>query len=217
MAIEVQSSVQSHDEAAGKFIGIIVFLLFIAIVLNAIVGMFDVFSDISIISMLLSYIEPYLPLLYFIAFVVSVGCISLIAYSRQNIERIIKEEKDKLYPDIEVVEPLFGMKETPRNPRLEKIEDSVESENPGEWRVAILEADIMLEEMLEAMGYSGDGIGERLKQIEKSDFNSLDSAWEAHKIRNPIAHEGSEFNLTEREATRVVALYKRVFDEFEYI
>ncbi len=75
----------------------------------------------------------------------------------------------------------------------------------------------MLDDMVDAMGYEGEGLGERLKQIERSDFNTLNQAWEAHKIRNNIAHAGSDFTLTQREVRRVIDLYKQVFDEFDFI
>ena len=80
-----------------------------------------------------------------------------------------------------------------------------------------MEADIMLEEMLNKMGYKGNGIGEMLKQIEESDFITLNKAWEAHKVRNNIAHRGGDQVLSKDEAERVVGLYKKVFEEFYYI
>jgi transposase len=67
------------------------------------------------------------------------------------------------------------------------------------------------------MGYMQESIGEKLKSIEPSDFTNIENAWEAHKIRNTIAHEGSEFLINEREAKRVIGLYESVFREFEYI
>jgi len=72
-------------------------------------------------------------------------------------------------------------------------------------------------EMVTNMGYHGDSLGEKLKSVEKSDFTTLDLAWEAHAIRNRIAHEGAAFALTEREAQRVMKLYEDVFREFHYI
>ena len=60
-------------------------------------------------------------------------------------------------------------------------------------------------------------IGEKMKAIEKSDFLSIDLAWEAHKIRNSIAHIGSNFELNEREAKRAIALFETVFREFQII
>lgn len=104
------------------------------------------------------------------------------------------------------------------HPRWEKVREHLSSENPNDWRLAVLEADIILGEMLEKMGYiKGETIGEKLKTIEQSDFNSLDQAWEAHRIRNMIAHGGSDYILTEREAKRVIGLYEQVFKEFRYI
>ncbi len=104
------------------------------------------------------------------------------------------------------------------HPRWEKVLDHLSAENPNEWRLAILEADIILGEMLDKMGYGkGATIGERLKTIEESDFRTIDKAWEAHKARNMIAHEGSDYVLTQREAKRIVSLYEEVFHEFRYI
>jgi hypothetical protein len=104
-----------------------------------------------------------------------------------------------------------------KNERWEAIEEHMASENQNDWRQAIIDADIMLDEMLTRMGYSGATIGDKLKLIEKSDFQTIDEAWEAHKVRNRIAHEGGEFLLNQREARRVVDLYRQVFEEFKLI
>jgi len=95
--------------------------------------------------------------------------------------------------------------------------EHVESANANDWRLAILEADIMLDEFMENLGYHGDTLGEKLKKVEKSDMSSIDKAWEAHKIRNLIAHEGGDFVISHREARRVVNMYREVFEEYRYI
>jgi hypothetical protein len=83
------------------------------------------------------------------------------------------------------------------NKRWVRVMSHIDSQNESDWRLAILEADLILEEMLEKMGYKGETIGDKLKGIEKSDFNTLNEAWEAHKIRNQIAHDGSEFKINQ--------------------
>ena len=103
------------------------------------------------------------------------------------------------------------------NEKWEKVKIHINSVNPSDWKLAILECDIMLGEILEKMGYMQESIGEKLKSIEPSDFTNIEAAWEAHKIRNQIAHDGSDFLINEREAKRVVGLYEAVFREFEYI
>ncbi|HMO78900.1 MAG TPA: hypothetical protein PJ997_02355 [Candidatus Paceibacterota bacterium] len=107
--------------------------------------------------------------------------------------------------------------ENPKNKRWSNIQTLINSHNVNDWRQAIIEADIILEEMLDRMGYKGDSIGEKLKQVEKSDFLTLDSAWEAHKIRNRIAHKGSNYVLSKDDAERAIELYRAVFSEFYYI
>jgi len=103
------------------------------------------------------------------------------------------------------------------NKRWDHVLELMYSDNPGDWRLAVLEADIALEDMISRMGYKGENLGEKLKNIEKSDFKTIDDAWEAHKIRNILAHRGSDYILTKREARRVIDLYSRVFEEFHYI
>jgi len=103
------------------------------------------------------------------------------------------------------------------NKRWEKVQTFIMSSNINDWKLAILEADVMLEEMVNQIGYPGESLGEKLKNVERSDFTTVELAWEAHKIRNTIAHEGTDFLITHREVLRVIGLYEKVFQEFRYI
>jgi len=107
--------------------------------------------------------------------------------------------------------------EPKRNERWDKVLEHTASDNPNDWRLAIIEADIMLDEVVMRMGYQGGTLGDKLKQIARGDLQSLDAAWEAHKVRNQIAHEGSDYILTQREAKRVIDLYGAVFEEVKFI
>ena len=135
-----------------------------------------------------------------------------IFYTLIRLHKVRRDEREK-YGSERATFSTAGMK----NERWEHVTDLVSSENPNDWRQAIIEADIILDEMVTRLGYRGDGLGEKLKQIEESDFNTLNNAWEAHKVRNQIAHAGSDFILTKREARRVIDLFESVFREFEYI
>lgn len=110
-----------------------------------------------------------------------------------------------------------GGEDNPVQKRWDRVQTHLHSDRESDWRLAVLEADVLLDEMVTHMGYHGDSLGEKLKGIEKSDFLSLDGVWEAHGVRNKIAHEGSSFALTEREAKRILKLYEDAFKEFHYI
>lgn len=101
------------------------------------------------------------------------------------------------------------------SPRWQHIESLASGANTSEWREAIIEADSMLDDLLARQGYRGDGVGEKLKSVEPSEFGTLQDAWEAHKVRNQIAHEGSAFNLSESLTHRTIARYESVFREFK--
>jgi hypothetical protein len=104
-----------------------------------------------------------------------------------------------------------------RNERWDKVLTHVHSDNPNDWRLAIIESDVMLDELVTRMGYRGMTLGDKLKQVSRGDIATIDAAWEAHRVRNQIAHAGSDYILTQREARRVVELYGSVFEEFKYI
>ncbi|MSR71468.1 MAG: hypothetical protein EXS50_02220 [Candidatus Taylorbacteria bacterium] len=104
---------------------------------------------------------------------------------------------------------------TEMNKKWERVAAHISSKNPNDWKIAIIEADIILGDILDSMGYQGESIGEKLKRVAKGDLTTLDKAWEAHKIRNAIAHQGSSFLLNERDAKQAIDDYQAVFTEFE--
>lgn len=100
------------------------------------------------------------------------------------------------------------------NPRWERIMALMASTDENNWRVAIIEADSMLYDLLVERGYPGETLGEKLRGANPLQFTTLDLAWQAHKVRNALAHLGEAYPLTEREARAAVDLYARVFEEF---
>ena len=156
------------------------------------------------------------------SFMSSVVLLWLIGITARKLARVHRNMFDPLHEphaaaDVELVPSGDAPVVEEINPKWRKVLEHIASENPSDWKLAILEADIMLEEMLDRMGYPGQTIGEKLKMVERSDFDTLDMAWEAHKIRNSIAHEGSDFVISKDEAERVITMFERVFREFRYI
>lgn len=140
------------------------------------------------------------------------------------VERLksIRNREDAIYnPKVEMAYTEEVKKEEKGNPdmahRWDRVLTLVESQNQNDWRQAVLEADIILGELLTKMGYKGEGIGEQLRRVEKGDFQTIDEAWEAHKVRNELAHAGSDYAFSQHTAKRVMHLYRKVFEEFFYI
>jgi len=130
---------------------------------------------------------------------------------REELKVAKKKYKEVYRPQQEVIVPEY------KHPRWAGVVAHATSLNQPEWRLAILEADTMLAELLDRRGFKGLSIGEQLKSADPERFKTLQDAWEAHKVRNQIAHEGSAFSLSERETKRIIGLYERVFREFDFI
>lgn len=104
----------------------------------------------------------------------------------------------------------------PSNPTWNNIRERLLSDNPTDWRLAIIEADIYLDRQLDAKGWHGDTIGDKLKQLTPAELPSIQIAWEAHKVRNRIAHD-LDYVLTTPEARRTLSYYEIVFRDLHLI
>lgn len=174
------------------------------------------FRDFSLIAVL-NYIIEIVRIITPFAVILGLFLAYVIIYSIIRLKQLEKVEEKKFHflrfkdaKGLSGTDPVI-------NQKWKQVETHIGSSNPSDWRLAILEADIMLGDMLNKIGYQGDSIGEQLKGVEESDFLTLQDAWEAHKVRNQIAHQGSDYPLSDRDARRVIGLYKKVFSEFFYI
>lgn len=61
-------------------------------------------------------------------------------------------------------------------------------DEPASLQLAILNADKLLDMALRERGIAGNSLGERLKNNPRL-FKDVNAVWNAHKLRNRIAHE----------------------------
>jgi hypothetical protein len=104
-----------------------------------------------------------------------------------------------------------------KNERWSKTLNYLFSQHSSDWKLAIIEADSMLEGLMDQLGFKGETLGDKLKMANQENFPKLTIAWEVHTIRNKIAHEGLAFELSQHEAKRVIALYEEIFHGYGYI
>lgn len=148
---------------------------------------------------------------------ISILAIAIIIFSLVRMREIQIHEKREI--DHEIHEALLKDKEKERdsNPRWHYILTLIESSNESDWRVGIIEADTMLEEVLRGKGFEGTTASELLEGARSSGYVTVQSAWDAHLIRNQIAHQGSEFPLSQVEARRTIKMFQTFFEELGVI
>ncbi len=206
---------QSAGGAFGEIFGVIVFIFLIVTVLSAIIpdvgeGLWGEIWDriLSFLSHIFSYIQ-------IISIILSVIAIILIIILNKKNSKIYKLDSNLIEKYAKKGEIPSAIKEK-QIKSWQSIQEYMSSSNPNDWRAAILKADIILDDLLSNLGYSGESLGDKLKQISKSEFRTIEDAWEAHKVRNTIAHEG-EVVLSKNEAQKAINSYERVFKEFDFI
>ncbi len=164
----------------------------------------------------ISYILPFLIIIWqviaVVAILVSVVAIAILVYSIMQLFSV-RQREIQMYKPFPVIESETNNK----NIRWDNIQKLILSENVNDWRQAIIESDILLGETLSSRGYIGTTIGDQLKSVGVTGFNSINDAWEAHKVRNEIAHTGSSFELSNTLVLRTIARYQNVFNEFNII
>ena len=105
----------------------------------------------------------------------------------------------------------------PLRDRWQTLLDGTRSNDPKLWRQGILEADMILGEVLASVGYVGKTTSDQILLVPENAFVTLPFAWEAHRIRNFVSASSSNYILTQQEAFRVMKLYEQVFQEFGFI
>jgi len=161
----------------------------------------------------------------------SVFFLTIICYTLVRLFEIRKKEREHLHHEIaeyarnkneqekRLREEVGGSK----NERWSKTLNYLFSQHSSDWKLAIIEADSMLESLMEQLGFQGENLGDKLKGANQparaggDNFPQLTTAWEVHTIRNRIAHEGLAFELSQHEAKRVIALYEQIFHGYGYI
>ena len=78
--------------------------------------------------------------------------------------------------------------------------------DPNDLKIAVMEADNILNDALRYAGIRGTNLGEKLKNIKCSHMPNLEDVWDAHKLRNEIAHE-TNFTLKRDTVERALDAY----------
>ena len=100
--------------------------------------------------------------------------------------------------------------------RWQEIRSHLDSPREADWKIAVMEADKLVDEGLTRAGFAGDTFGDRLTNIAPGDLLSLDGVWWAHKVRNRLAHEVDYF-LRYTEARQAIGYYEQALTELKYL
>lgn len=167
----------------------------------------------------------FLGFLYVLLTLFVIAMITLIMYLLVRLYEIRMEDKKKAaavavpssLPSTSIPSGGADAGGTAVNETWRHIREKLLSDNGSDWKLGVIEADIYMDKVLDDHGFHGDTTSDKLKQVTADKLPSVSIAWEVHKVRNKIAHEGAAFVLTMPEARRMLTFYEMIYTDLGVI
>lgn len=150
-------------------------------------------------------------LLQFISLFISGIFLGLIIYF--NLILNLTGEKIEFWIDI------IGSKNITRKRSLrawKQIQKRLKAGDANNLKMAVLEADRILDEILNLAGYPGKNLDERLENTTTAQIPNVGELRQVHKVRDRLVAE-PDFILTPDEAAIAINIYKKTFVELGLI
>ena len=98
--------------------------------------------------------------------------------------------------------------------KLLKIHGRLDSGREAQYKIAIIETDELVDELLKKMGYEGANMGERLEKMEPGEMEHKADLQEAHELRNQIIHD-DKIKVDENLAKDTVEKFEKFIRHFQ--
>ncbi len=105
------------------------------------------------------------------------------------------------------IPPELANKKNKLRVKWAKVREKLKSKNESDYKVAIIEADNIIDDLIARMNYKGENMGERLDNIAPGQIENIEDLRHAHEVRNRIIHDES-FVLTKEEAEKTFEYYE---------
>lgn len=100
--------------------------------------------------------------------------------------------------------------------RWERVRKRMRSENQSDYKVAIIEGDNIIDDLIARMGYKGENFAERLDNINSGQIENIEELRLAHEVRNRIIHD-ENFILNKEEAQKVLGYFEEFLRYFQVL
>ena len=104
----------------------------------------------------------------------------------------------------------FGQREMQK--QWDRIKKRTESGAESDYKLAIIDADDFLAEVLDNRGYDGDNFEESIQKAGKLIASILEDVLRAHEVRNFIVYN-PDYKLSVNEAKKVLEIYEAAVKE----
>jgi len=100
------------------------------------------------------------------------------------------------------------------NKKWQKVRNRLELQSDAEYKLAIIDAEDILDGVLGRLGYKGETLGDKLRILTPAQLSNLDKLLEAHQIRNNIVYD-PDYRFSLDRAQRILEVYEKVLQDLQ--
>lgn len=104
----------------------------------------------------------------------------------------------------------YGIKKFTKS--WQKIAKKLKSGDESEYKLAIIEADEILNDILEKVGYSGETLEEKIDKVSLVVISNKEEILEAHKVRSSIVYNPN-YKVELEEAKKLLEIYRKALTD----
>lgn len=84
----------------------------------------------------------------------------------------------------------------------------------SEYKLAVIEADAMLDEILKGMAVAGASLSERLERVTVASLSNIEEVRQAHATRNNIVHDPN-YRLSLDESKKTIEIFEKALTDLQ--
>jgi hypothetical protein len=126
--------------------------------------------------------------------------------------------KLKILPKkIEQIKAWFGLNEVFETPSKSKkqwqaIEELLLENYSSSWKLAVVKADALIENLLKQLGFKGNNLDELINSLKLRGYQNLNLLEGAHTVSKEIL-ANRDYSISQKEAQSIVEIYKKFWQE----
>ncbi len=98
----------------------------------------------------------------------------------------------------------------------DKIIGRLDAGAESDYKLAVIEADSLMDDSLKKMGYDGLTLEEKLGKLSSVVLPNIDELYEAHHLRNNIVHDPN-YRFTLEDAKKALEVYGKSFRDLQIL
>ncbi len=94
------------------------------------------------------------------------------------------------------------------------VEGHLSGHSSRDWKIAVLEADRIVEDILSKVGFAGENFRERIENVHPDSLEKREELLRAHSVRNAIIRD-PDYVLGKEDAREMVQIYEEFLKDWD--